>query len=215
VWTARGAKLIALLYVRTAKSYWTSETGSQTLAAMEFPSKVAGYAARPLLRPRGVGASLLRSSALAPVARRIRGARGRLAPEDGGATGAEKALAALSTPNAGSRGLEVEDLGAGCDHVLALSGELDGDSVTTLEASIARCRLDGISSLTLDLSGLDFIDSAGLWTITQVNRWCEKQGQDFKLVPGSEPVRNIFEVTGLSDVLPFDGENPSERRPPV
>ena len=65
---------------------------------------------------------------------------------------------------------------------------------------VATAKVDGFSKL---------------WTITQVNRWCEKQGQDFKLVPGSEPVRNIFEVTGLSDVLPFDGENPSERRPPV
>jgi anti-anti-sigma factor len=115
-------------------------------------------------------------------------------------------LADLSRPGSSPPGLEVEDVGSGGAHVLVLTGELDGDSIATLEDAIARCRLDGISSLTLDLSGLEFIDSSGLWTITLVNRWCERHGHRFALVPGPEAVRHVFEVTGLSDVLPFEGE---------
>jgi anti-anti-sigma factor len=103
----------------------------------------------------------------------------------------------------------VEDVGSGASHVLVLSGELDGDSIATLEDAIARCRLDGISTLTLDLSALEFIDSSGLWTITLINRWCERHGHGFVLVPGPEPVQHVFEVTGLSDVLPFEGEGSS------
>jgi anti-anti-sigma factor len=167
---------------------------------------VASYAARPLLRPRGVGASLVRSSTLAPLARRLRSARERRASRHAGARSDGPALASLSRPGESPRGLQVEDVGSGGSHVLVLSGELDGDSIATLEDAIARCRLDGIDSLILDLSGLDFIDSSGLWTITVVNRWCERHGHGFALVPGPEPVRHVFEVTGLSDVLPFEGE---------
>jgi hypothetical protein len=34
-------------------------------------------------------------------------------------------------------------------------------------------------------------------------RWCERQGRGFSLLPGPEPVQQVFEVTGLIDVLPF------------
>jgi hypothetical protein len=34
-------------------------------------------------------------------------------------------------------------------------------------------------------------------------RWCERQGRGFSLLPGPEAVQQVFEVTGLVDVLPF------------
>ncbi len=86
---------------------------------------------------------------------------------------------------------------------LVLSGELDIRSIPTLEAAITHCYAGGATAITLDLSGLSFIDSAGLWTITAARRWCERQGYGFSLIPGPEQVQQVFEVTGLSDVLPF------------
>ena len=84
-----------------------------------------------------------------------------------------------------------------------LSGDLDNDSVTMLERALARCAGEGVTAITLDLSGLRFIDSAGLWMITSAKSWCDRRGRGFSLVAGPAPVHHVFELTGLSDVLPF------------
>jgi anti-sigma B factor antagonist len=89
---------------------------------------------------------------------------------------------------------------------LVLAGELDTRSVPTLEVAISRCCAGGARGITLDLRGLTFIDSSGLWTITSARRWCERQAYGFSLIPGPEPVQRVFDITGLSDVLPFRRE---------
>jgi anti-sigma B factor antagonist len=88
-------------------------------------------------------------------------------------------------------------------HTLILTGELDARSAPALEASIAERFAAGPGPIALDLGGLSFIDSSGLWTILAAMRWCERQGRGFSLLPGPEPVQQVFEVTGLIDVLPF------------
>src|SRR5437899_2189278 len=80
-----------------------------------------------------------------------------------------------------------------------------------LQAEISRCHASGFKSILLDLSRLDFIDSTGLWVITTARRWCETHGCGFMLIPGSEPVQSVFELTGLSDVLPFVTAEPSAK----
>jgi anti-anti-sigma factor len=66
----------------------------------------------------------------------------------------------------------------------------------------------GATTITLDLGGLGFIDSAGLWTITSAKTWCDRRGYGFSLLPGPATVHHVFEVTGLSDVLPFRARAP-------
>ena len=106
-------------------------------------------------------------------------------------------------------GLRVEDLGGPGLHTLALSGELDVHTLTTLEAAISRACNDGTRSLTLDLRGLTFIDSSGLWLMTRAWKWCEQHGCEFTLIPGSESIQRVFEETGLSDLLPFQEDHGS------
>ncbi|HWX95920.1 MAG TPA: STAS domain-containing protein [Solirubrobacteraceae bacterium] len=102
-----------------------------------------------------------------------------------------------------SAGFGIVDVDSPTSHTLILTGELDTRAVPALEAAIARYCSDGPRGLTLDLSQLEFIDSSGLWTILSAMRWCERQGRSFSLLPGPEPVQQVFEVTGLIDVLPF------------
>jgi anti-sigma B factor antagonist len=109
----------------------------------------------------------------------------------------------LSPPPRTHGGLTVRDAGHDRAHVLVLAGELDSDSISTLEDAISDCCHHGPTTITLDLSKLAFIDSAGLWTITIARKWCESHGHGFWLIPGPEHVQYVFEVTGLSDVLPF------------
>jgi anti-sigma B factor antagonist len=107
------------------------------------------------------------------------------------------------TRTSAARRLKVEDLDRDGAHVLVLSGELDTASVPILEAAISRLHVDRTTTITLDLRNLRFIDSAGLWTITRATKWCAREGYGFSLIPGPEPIQGIFELTGLSDVLPF------------
>jgi anti-sigma B factor antagonist len=114
-------------------------------------------------------------------------------------------------------GLEVAETGRDGLRRLVLTGDLDAQSVPTLEDAISRCCRRETRAVTLDLSRLGFIDSSGLWTITSAKRWCERQGYGFSLIRGPEPIQEVFELTGLSDLLPFRDDDvapsPPQRDP--
>jgi anti-anti-sigma factor len=182
---------------------------------MDFPSKEARPAARPLLRLRGVGAGDFGHRTLRHIRFLLRsGLRERLGGRDprhtsnlrrsstkGAAVGVPMREPMMHRPPA--LGFGVEDFDFQNSRTLTLEGELDARAAPQLEAAIARYCADGPRALTLDLSKLNFIDSSGLWTILAAMRWCERQGRGFSLLPGPEAVQQVFEVTGLIDVLPF------------
>jgi anti-anti-sigma factor len=107
-------------------------------------------------------------------------------------------------------GLDVEEIADGDSYTLALTGELELGSANTLQAACKRLFAAGLRSLTIDLSGLMFIDSTGLAAIILANKICERDGHDFWLIPGPRAIQRLFEITGLIDVLPFreDAEQP-------
>lgn len=90
-------------------------------------------------------------------------------------------------------------------HTLSLSGELDIASVPAVHAAVDRLSPDRTQAIRIDLSRLKFIDSTGLATIVLVSKICEQHEYGFSLVPGSPTVQRLFELTGLIDVLPFEG----------
>ena len=83
--------------------------------------------------------------------------------------------------------------------VIALEGRLDTTTAPELEAELKTC-LDGITALTLDLTNLDYISSAGLRVLLSAHKTMMKQGQ-MKVTNASEIVREVFDVTGFSDIL--------------
>jgi anti-anti-sigma factor len=87
--------------------------------------------------------------------------------------------------------------------VLVLSGELDASTVPDLEAAISSASQSHPRMLTLDLSGLTFIDSSGLWLITRARRCLEMRSMRLSLIPGPHLVHSVFEDTGMADLLPF------------
>ncbi len=82
---------------------------------------------------------------------------------------------------------------------LALEGRLDTITAPELEAEI-KASLDGVTSLTLDLEKLEYISSAGLRVLLSAQKVMNKQG-DMKVTNVNETIREIFEVTGFSDIL--------------
>ncbi|MCW3019554.1 MAG: hypothetical protein JWN10_1862 [Solirubrobacterales bacterium] len=103
-------------------------------------------------------------------------------------------------------GLEIEESNGGGRHTLTLGGELDIASVPILHAAIARiCEARTVGRVTLDLSGLIFIDSTGLAEIILTSQLCDRDGFELMLIPGPRAVQRLFELTGLIDALPFSG----------
>ena len=86
--------------------------------------------------------------------------------------------------------------------VIALEGRLDTTTAPELEAELKTC-LDGITDLTLDMTNLDYISSAGLRVLLTAHKAMMKQGQ-MKVTNASDIVREVFDVTGFSDILTIE-----------
>jgi anti-sigma B factor antagonist len=99
--------------------------------------------------------------------------------------------------------LSIEGYHDGNRHTLYLTGELDMASAPELEGRAEQVCSRDASELVLDLSKLEFIDSAGLNAILRVRALCQENACEFCLTPGEQPVQRLFEVTRLIDRLPF------------
>ena len=83
--------------------------------------------------------------------------------------------------------------------VFALVGRLDTTTAPELEKEL-KASLDGVSELTLDFAGLEYISSAGLRVLLSAQKIMNKQGR-MKVTNVNETIAEIFEVTGFSDIL--------------
>jgi anti-anti-sigma factor len=75
-----------------------------------------------------------------------------------------------------------------------LSGELDLAAISTVQVALARFEGD----LSLDCSGLTFIDAAGLRTLVDVLSRSEAKGTRLVLVHPSRCLVRLLELTNLS-----------------
>ncbi len=85
--------------------------------------------------------------------------------------------------------------------VLHLAGELDADDAPAVRTLLAEQVLSGSGSLVVDLSGLTFIDSAGLAALIAAHKGTRSAGTSLVLAGLSAPVAKIMSVTGLDGVL--------------
>ena len=80
-----------------------------------------------------------------------------------------------------------------------LEGRLDTSTAPQLEECL-NSSLEGIEDLSLDLSALDYISSAGLRVLLSAQKRMTKQGR-MHITVANETVMEIFEITGFSDIL--------------
>ena len=87
--------------------------------------------------------------------------------------------------------------------VIALRGELDLAGAATLEQELGRLEdeIDGV--VVLDLRGVEFMDSSGLRVIAVSSQRAQALGRRFALVPGSEQVMRVFDITRMRERLDF------------
>lgn len=85
---------------------------------------------------------------------------------------------------------------------LEIIGRVDTTTSPQLE-SVMEQSLDGITNLVLDLSGLEYMSSAGLRVLLMVQKKMNTQGS-MKLVNVSDDIMEIFEITGFVDILTIE-----------
>jgi anti-anti-sigma factor len=88
-------------------------------------------------------------------------------------------------------------------HIFALIGELDMAGTETLRDAVRERCGGATEAVAFDLRELSFIDSTGLRALVAVHDLCRQRGYDVALIPGRRAVQRVFDLTGLTDVLPF------------
>ncbi|MCR4671872.1 MAG: STAS domain-containing protein [Lachnospiraceae bacterium] len=95
--------------------------------------------------------------------------------------------------------LNIEKFSNGSELTMALTGRLDTTTSPDLERDL-RDSIDGITELTIDMGGLDYISSAGLRVLLSAQKIMNKQGA-MKVVNVNAVIMQIFNVTGFSQIL--------------
>ena len=85
---------------------------------------------------------------------------------------------------------------------IVVEGRLDTSTAPQLEECIKNS-LEGITNLSLDLSSLDYISSAGLRVLLSAQKQMMAKGE-MKITGANETVMEIFEITGFSDILTIE-----------
>ena len=86
------------------------------------------------------------------------------------------------------------------------AGELDLATAPEAQEAVSRARRDHPGPLRLDLSGLTFLDSTGLRLVAELHTACRADGCALSIAPGPRSVQRVFEVAGVSEILPFQDD---------
>jgi anti-sigma B factor antagonist len=84
--------------------------------------------------------------------------------------------------------------------IVTVSGELDISNAGTLEQAVASITAERPERLIFDLSGLRFMDSAGIAVLLDA----AGKVKAVQLRDPSPAVRRVVELTGLTDVLSIE-----------
>ena len=98
--------------------------------------------------------------------------------------------------------MTIEKIKDGATLTLVVEGRLETTTAPELEAVIKN-ELEGVETLVFDLSGLQYISSAGLRVLLAAQKTMHKQGA-MKVTGAGDVVMEIFEITGFSDILTLE-----------
>ncbi|MGN1137857.1 MAG: STAS domain-containing protein [Ruminococcus sp.] len=86
----------------------------------------------------------------------------------------------------------------------ALSGRLDTITSPQLEEEVNRFSLDEINEITIDAKELEYISSAGLRIVLMLHKKMAEQNGQLRLLNVNEMIKEIFDMTGMSDFLDIE-----------
>jgi len=87
--------------------------------------------------------------------------------------------------------------------VLALSGQLDSKTAPELEREVGKALGKTGRALLFDLTGLEFVASAGLRIVIMVGKRLASDGGAIALCGLNPSVREVFEISGFAKLFPI------------
>ena len=85
--------------------------------------------------------------------------------------------------------------------VVAVTGELDMSTAPTLSDSLAEVLESHPQALTVDLAGVEFIDSSGLTLLVRASTRMKAHDGALTLTSPTTSVRRVLEIVGLDGLL--------------
>ena len=88
--------------------------------------------------------------------------------------------------------------------IVAVSGEVDVCTEGPLQQVLLRIMRERSARIFLDVSGVSFMDCAGLRALLTTRRRIELRGGCMRLIATSAAVRRIIELTGAQEALAME-----------
>lgn len=85
---------------------------------------------------------------------------------------------------------------------LVVVGRLDTQTAPELEKEL-QAVLPGLKDLSFDMTGLEYISSAGLRVILKAQKAMNEQGS-MKLTGVNDAIMEVFDITGFLDILTIE-----------
>lgn len=100
--------------------------------------------------------------------------------------------------------LSIEHDREGETPVLRVRGELDRLTADSLDLAVREVAAQAPPALVLDVRGLEFIDSAGLRSLSRAHSLLHSSGRSFVLRAPSPTILRLLELVGLREILTID-----------
>ena len=81
---------------------------------------------------------------------------------------------------------------------IAVDGRVD---TTTSPELAAALKLDGVKDLTLDLTGVSYMSSAGLRCLLMAQKTMNASGGEVRIKGVQPVVKEVLDITGFSDIF--------------
>lgn len=85
--------------------------------------------------------------------------------------------------------------------LLSVSGRVDSNTAPEFEGALRGILDSGRKNVVLELSGVDFMSSAGLRGMVSISKDCKKSGGALVVATPSERVTEVLQLAGLTSLF--------------
>ena len=89
--------------------------------------------------------------------------------------------------------------------IARLAGRIDSSNAHQLQRELEAGLNDDVKAVVLDFEEVSFISSAGLRIVLLIGRELKKRQGKYAVCSLSEPIRDLFEISGFDQVVPIHG----------
>lgn len=85
--------------------------------------------------------------------------------------------------------------------MVTVSGRIDGSNAGELESAFGGLTNEGRYQIVAELSGVDYMSSAGLRALVATMRECKKHRGDLRIATPSDRITEVLELAGLDSIF--------------